>query len=153
MNSEVTVKLGRSEEPIRDLSLAKQIKEAHELDTESKKLSAKLAELKKKILEKARAHISDGADTITFIKDGSECKVVFGKTKFIDPGDVAALREELKSTFDVLIEHTDAYKPTKKFLEYAEGKPEVEKLISEKDRSPRVVFSVLKDKEAGKGGK
>lgn len=147
MNSEVTVKLGRSESPIRDLTLAKQIKEAHELDTEAKKISARISALKKQILEKARTHIPDDAETITFIKDETECKVVFGKTKFIDPKDLDSLRDELKSTFDVLIEHKDSYKPTKKFLEYAEGKPEVEKLISEKDSSPRVVFSVLKDKE------
>ena len=73
MNSEVTIKLGRSEEPIRDLTLAKQVKEAHELDVESRKLSAKLGELKKQILEKARKHILKDADTITFIKDGTEC--------------------------------------------------------------------------------
>ena len=71
---------------------------------------------------------------------------MFGKTKFIDPKDIVALREYLKDTFDVLIEHTDAYKPTKKFLEFAEDKPDVKLLISEKDRSPRVAFSIVKDK-------
>lgn len=147
MNSEVIVKLGRDEEPIRDLALAKVIKEAHELDATAREISARLGELKKRILETARSRISDDAETITFRKDGTECKVVFGKTKFIDPKDVDALREELKSTFEVLIEHTDAYKPTKKFLEYAAGKPEVEKLVSEKGRSPRVVFSVVKNKD------
>ncbi len=147
MNSEVTVKLGRSEEPIRDLTLAKQIKKAHELDVDSKKISAELNKLKKEILDKARTHIPEDAETITFIKDGTECKVVFGKSLFIAPGDVEALREELKSTFDVLISHTDAYKPTKKFLDYAENKPDVQSLISSKPASPRVVFSVVKDKE------
>ena len=151
MNSEVIIKTGREQAPLRDLTLAKQIKEAHELDVEARKISARQSELKKQILEKARAHIPEGVDTLTFVKDGTECKVVFGKTKFIDPEDIAALREHLKSTFDVLIEHTDSYKPTKKFLEYAEDKPEVQKLVSEKDRSPRVVFSVVKDKDVKNG--
>lgn len=151
MNSEVIIKIGRNESALRDLTLAKYIKEAHELDVEARKLSARISEIKKQILGKARAHIPEGADTITFLKDGTECKVVFGKTKFIDSKDIADLREHLKSTFDVLIEHSDTYKPTKKFLEYAEDKPEVQKLISEKDRSPRVVFSVVKDKDVKPG--
>ena len=146
MNSEVTIKLGRETKPLRDLTLAKQIKEAHDLDVESRKLAARTRELKKQILEKARTHIPEGTDTITFIKEGTECKVVFGKTKFIDPKDVAGLREYLKDTFEVLIDHTDAYKPTKKFLEFAEDKPEVLSLISQKDSSPKVAFSVVKDK-------
>ena len=146
MNSEVTIKMGRSEEPIRDLTLAKQIKEAHGLDVERKKVEKKAKELKEQILEKARKHIQKGVDTITFVKDGTECKVVFGKSLFIAPVDVQDLKEHLKSTFDVLISHTDAYKPTKKFLEYAKGKPEVLRLISSKAASPKVGFSAVKDK-------
>ena len=37
MNSETTVKPGRSEEPIRNLTLARQVTEAHELDVESRR--------------------------------------------------------------------------------------------------------------------
>ena len=72
---------------------------------------------------------------------------MFGKTKFVDPKDIPALKEYLKSTFEVLIEHSSTWKPTKKFLELAEGKPELELLLSKKDRSPRVVFSFTKDKD------
>ena len=127
-------------------TLAKQIKQAHELDIEKKKLEKKAKELKEQILEKASKNIREDVDTITFVKDGTECKVIFGKSLFIAPVDVKGLKEHLKSTFDVLISHTDSYKPTKKFLEYAKGKPEVVRLISSKAASPKVVFSVVKDK-------
>ena len=147
MNSEVIVKHGTDEESLKDLPLAKQIKEAHNLDVEIKKLSAQAKELKKAVLEKARKHIRKGAGTITFIKDGTQCRVVFGKSLYIALEDIPALREELKSTFDVLISHTDSYKPTKKFLEYAEGKEDVLRLISSKPATPKVDFSVVKDKE------
>ena len=145
MNSEVIIKIGRDTETLRDLSLAKQIKEAHEIDVETRKLSAKMKEFKKQILEKARKHIPKDAATITFIKDGTNCRVVFGKSLFIAPVDVAPLREYLKDTFEVLIDHTDNYKPTKKFLAFAEDKPDVQRLISEKPSSPKVDFSVVKD--------
>lgn len=147
MNSEVTVKHGTEEESLRDLTLAKQIKEAHELDIEMGKLSAKAKELKKAILDKAQKHIRKGAGTITFIKEGTQCRVVFGKSLYISLADVQGLKEHLKSTFEVLISHTDSYKPTKKFLEYAEGKPEVQRLISSKPATPKVSFSIVKDKE------
>ena len=145
MNSEVTVKHGTEEESLRDLALAKQIKEAHELGIEIEKLSAKSKELKKAILEKARKHIRKDAGTITFVKDGTQCRVKFGKSLYIDTQDVNDLRDHLKSTFDVLISHTDSYKPTKKFLEYAEDKPDVLRLISSKPATPQVTFSIVKD--------
>jgi len=47
----------------------------------------------------------------------------------------------------VLVQHTDTYKPTKKLLEFAEGKAEVLRLISTKDASPRVGFKIVKDKD------
>ena len=147
MNSEVTVKHGTEEEPLRDLALAKQIKEAHEVDIEIGKLSAKAKELKKAILDKARKHIRKDSGTITFIKEGTQCKVVFGKSLYIAPSDVQDLKDHLKSTFEVLISHTDSYKPTKKFIEYAEGKPDVLRLISSKPGTPKVSFSIVKDKE------
>ena len=147
MNSEVIVKIGREETPIRDLTLAKEIKEAHELDREAKKIAARAKELKEKILEKARAHIPKGTDTITFIKDGTECKVGFPKTAFIARGDVDKLKDYLKDTFPMLVQHTDAYKPTKKLLDFAKGKPEVRRLISTKPGTPRVGFKIVKDRE------
>ena len=146
MNSEVIIKIGREETPIRDLPLAKDIKEAHDLDTQAKDIAARAKKLKENILEKARKHIPKDTDTITFIKDGTECKVGFPKTAFIASGDVEALREYLKDTFPVLVQHTDAYKPTKKLLDFAEGKPEVQKLISTKPGTPRVGFKIIKDK-------
>ena len=147
MNSEVTVKHGTEAESLKDLALAKQIKEAHALDIEIGKLSAKSKELKKAILEKARKHIRKDAGTITFIKEGTQCKVGFGKSLYIALSDVDDLKDHLKSTFDVLISHTDSYKPTKKFIEYAEGKPEVQRLISSKPATPKVTFSIVKDDE------
>lgn len=146
MNSEVIIKIGREETPIRDLSLAKEIKEAHELDTQAKEIAARSKKLKEKILEKARKHIPSDTDTITFIKDGTECKVGFPKTAFIAGDDVEALRDYLKDTFAVLVQHTDSYKPTRKLLDFAEGKPEVQKLISTKPATPRVGFKIIKDK-------
>ena len=145
MNSEITIKLGRETETVRDASLAKEIREACKLDTEAKAVAVKLGELKKSILESARKRIPKDTDTITFLNEGTECKVIFGKTKFIDPKDVPALKKELRSTFEVLIEHSSTWKPTKKFLEFAEDKKEIQLLISEKNRSPRVSFSIVKD--------
>ena len=151
MNSEVTVKHGTEEESLKDLALAKQIKEAHELDIKIRKLSAKAKELKTAILDKARKHIQKGSGTITFIKEGTQCRVVFGKSLYIALPDVDDLKDHLKSTFDVLISHTDSYKPTKKFIEYAEDKPDVLRLISSKPATPKVDFSVVKDKDVKDG--
>ncbi len=147
MDSEVIVKLGRDERPIRDLSLAKDVKEAHKLDIQSKKIAAAQKQLKSRILEKARKHIPAGVDTVTFIKDGTECKVGFPKTAFIAPVDVKAMREQLGDTFELFVEHVNNYKPTKKLLKFAEGKDELLRLISTKPGSPRVGFRIIKDRK------
>ena len=62
MNSEITIKLGRETETVRDASLAKEIHEACRLDAEARAVTAKLGEIKKRILENAKLRIPEDTD-------------------------------------------------------------------------------------------
>ena len=143
----VTLKLGREETPMMEPALETLINEAHELSVELDAVKKKLDERKKEIIEAAELRLPDGTETLTFLTAEVEAKLTFGKTRTVEEENVPKLKKELHDLFHYYVELKESYKPKKNFFAYAEDKPKLLKLITEKPSAPRLKLVLLPPEE------
>lgn len=146
--SELQIKIGKQRSTIQDVGLIKLINEASELNAQQKEINERLSALKKDIAEKAREHLPEDTETITFISDGLECRLQFGNTYSIDQKYVPVLKEHLKGSFDTWMETRTTYRPKTNMLSnfevLAKSIPDLPGVVK-KPRSPHLKFSVKEE--------
>lgn len=138
----VTLKKGRETTSIQVPRLADTIRSARTLSLEIKSLEPALKEYKEQIAGVARDYI-DAAGTLTFIVDGTPCKVAFGYECVIPEEHVAEVRRLLGERFDDLVRTKITYNGTSKLIDMAadgdRGKAIAGCLVI-KEKTPRVSF-------------
>jgi hypothetical protein len=142
--SKLVVKIGRDEHEITDPTLRTNILSAWDLTTSKKVNDEKLSPLKGFIAEAARNHGKDN-QTITFIVDGVQCKITFGKEAKILAQNVDRIKALLPdSNIDDLVKSKVTFFPEKRLIELAAKNPELAELITVSDKAPAFEFTLIK---------